>query len=505
MGGKQIRYLGIFLTCCYIALFVQLNRLTVFQAEDLQTKPGNTREAEREFAEPRGTISTADGVLLARSVETNSARLPLRREYPQGDLFGHITGYFSLTLGSSGVEETYDDELRGEDLGLSLQTLNDFFVDEDRIGNLTLTLRADVQQIAREALGDQEGSVVALDPRNGEILALWSFPSYDPNTLADLDIQAATLAATAYDQDPEKPRLARTYQERFAPGSTFKVVTASAGIEQGAVTPDEPDYPPSSGYTAPGNSSPIGNFGGDTCGGTLFEILAASCNTAFAEMGVEQSTPEGMVETAHNYGFDQDVPIDLPDPIQSLYPDDDTDRGLTALRAIGQENVAATPLQMALVAAAVANGGEVPRPHVLKEIRDGDGEVVKSFDDETWSRATSAGTAGLMREAMIGVVRDGTAERLDDDPGLEGLEVGGKTGTAQLGTDPPRSHAWIIGFAGPPDGEAEVAVAVLVQGTEGSSDEQTGGRVAAPIASQVMAAALRDPQPAQQDSDEAGG
>ena len=502
--GKQIRYLGIFLTLCYVALFVQLNRLTVFQAEDLQTKPGNNRAVEREFAEPRGTISSADGVLLAQSVDSND-RFELQRTYPTGDLFGHVTGYFSLTLGSAGVEKTYDDELRGEDLGLSLQTLNDFFVDEDRIGNLTLTLRADVQQIARDALGDQEGSVVALDPENGEILALWSFPSYDPNALAGHDTQAATLAATALDQDPEKPRLARTYQERFAPGSTFKVVTASAGIESGKVTPDSPDYPQSNGYEAPGNAAPIRNFDGETCGGTLFTILAQSCNSAFAQMGVEDATPEGMVETAHGYGFDQDVPIDLPGAIQSIYPDDDTDKGLTALRSIGQENVAATPLQMALVAAAVANGGKVPQPHVLKEIRDGDGEVVKSYDTKTWSEATSAGTAGLLREAMIGVVQDGTAEHLDDDPGLDGMVVGGKTGTAQLGTDPPRSHAWIIGFAGPPDGPPEVVVAVIVQGTPGSDDEQTGGRVAAPIASQVMAAALREPQPAQQESDEAGG
>jgi len=189
--------------------------------------------------------------------------------------------------------------------------------------------------------------------------------------------------------------------------------------------------------------------------------------------------------------------------VESIYPDGDTDKGLTALRAIGQEDVAATPLQMALVASAVANGGEIMRPHVLKEIRDGDGEVVKSYDQRGWTDAISPGTANLLREAMIGVVQDGTAERLDD--ALPGFEVGGKTGTAQLGTDPPRSHAWIIGFAGPPDGDPEVVVAVIVQGTEGSDDEATGGRVAAPIASQVMAAALAEPQSAEQDSNEAGG
>jgi peptidoglycan glycosyltransferase len=502
--GKQIRYLGVFLTLCYVALFVQLNRLTVFDAEDLQNKPGNNRAAERDFARPRGTISTADGVLLAQSVDSND-RFELQRTYPNetAELFAHVTGFFSLTLGKSGVERTYDDELQGRDLGISLQTLNDFFVDKDRIGNLTLTLRADVQQAARDALGEQEGSVVVLDPRNGEILALWSYPSYDPNLLALHDSAAATLNATALDEDPEKPRLARTYQDRFAPGSTFKIVTASAGIENGEVTPEEPDYEQSQGYQAPGNATPIGNFDGETCGGTLFTILEVSCNSAFAQMGVEQATPEGMIETAHNYGFDQDVPIDLPGAIQSVYPDQDTDKGFTALRAIGQESVAATPLQMAMVAAAVAHGGTIMQPHVLKEIRDGDSEVVKSYDRKEWTQATSAGTAGLLREGMIKVVQNGTAHRLADE--LPDFEVGGKTGTAQLGTDPPRSHAWIIGFAGPPGEEAEVAVAVLVQGTEGSNDEQTGGQVAAPIASHVMAVALTDPQSAEQDSNEAGG
>jgi peptidoglycan glycosyltransferase len=192
--------------------------------------------------------------------------------------------------------------------------------------------------------------------------------------------------------------------------------------------------------------------------------------------------------------------FDLAGGIESVYPDEDTDNGLTALRAIGQENVAATPLQMALVAAGVANGGEIMEPHVLKEIRDGDGEVVKSFDENEWTTPVSASTAGLLREAMLQVVQGGTAERLDDE--LGGFVVGGKTGTAQLGTDPPRSHAWIIGFAGPQGGDAEVAVAVLVEGAEGVSNDQTGGQVAAPIASHVMAVAL---QPAaEQDPREAG-
>jgi peptidoglycan glycosyltransferase len=213
-----------------------------------------------------------------------------------------------------------------------------------------------------------------------------------------------------------------------------------------------------------------------------------SCNTAFAQMGVETG-PEAMIKTAEAYGFNKDVPIDLTNPARSNFPTD-FERNLPALAqsAIGQNEVAATPLQMAMVAAAVANDGEVMAPHVLDEVRDTDGNIVDRYDEDVWTTAMDRGTAALMREAMIGVAERGTATRLQ----VEGFVVGGKTGTAQLGTDPPRSHAWIIGFAGPPGEAPSIAVAVLIEGQEGAS-EQTGGRVAAPIAQAVLQAYLTTP------------
>jgi len=482
---RQIRLLGIGLMVCFLVLFAQLNRLTVFGAERLNDNPVNTREILRDFSQPRGSVTTADGVVIARSVPSGD-RFEFQREFPEGPLFAHISGFFSFTLGSSGVEKVYNDELAGRTLDLSLQDVSDLFVDKDRIGDLTLSVRADLQRIATDQLGQREGSVVAVDPRSGEILALVSFPSYDPNPLADHDTQAATDVQALLDADPNKPRLARSYQDRFFPGSTFKVVTATAGLASGGVTPDQPVYPSSNAYTAPGTSRPLRNFGGGTCGGTLFEILRVSCNTAFAQMGVDTG-PEAMVATAAAFGFNREVPIDLTGPVRSNFPTD-FERNLPALAqsAIGQNDVAATPLQMAMVAGAVANDGRVMVPHVLKDVRDGDGNIVDTYEPEVWTAAMDSATATLMREAMRGVVESGTATGL----AVPGFEIGGKTGTAQLGTDPPRSHAWIIGFGGPPGEPATIAVAVIVEGQPGAS-EQTGGRVSAPIAQAVMAAHLQ--------------
>ena len=485
---RQIRLLGLGLMVCFLILFVQLNRLTIFEAQRLNDNPVNTRAILRDFSQPRGTVTTADGVVIARSVPSKD-RFQFQREFPEADLFAHVSGFFSFTLGSSGVEKTYNDELAGRTVDLSFQDLSDLFVDKDRVGNLTLTLRADLQRIARDQLGEREGSVVALDPRTGEILALVSYPSYDPNSLADHDTAAAARVQTLLDASPEKPRLARSYQDRYFPGSTFKVVTATAGLDSGKVTVDEPRYPATDGYLAPGTTRPLRNFGGASCGGALFEILRISCNTAFAQMGVENG-PDTMLGTAQAFGFNQDVPIDLTAPARSNFPTDFT-QNLPALAqsGIGQNDVAATPLQMAMVAGAVANDdGNVMVPHVLRDVRDIDGNIVDTYDPDVWTNAMGAGTAQIMRQAMIGVVESGTATRL----AVPGFVVGGKTGTAQLGTDPARSHAWIIGWGARPNEEASIAVAVIVEGQPGAS-EQTGGRVAAPIAQAIIATYLAGP------------
>ncbi|HYZ99875.1 MAG TPA: penicillin-binding protein 2 [Acidimicrobiales bacterium] len=498
--SKQIRNLGVFLAVCYVALFLQVNRLTIFEADELKARPENTREIERDFASPRGSVITADGVEIARSVPSDD-QYRFQREYPTGALFAHVTGHYAFELGASGLERTYNDELAG-DFDFELEDLSDLFVDRERVGNLTLSMRHDVQQAAADQLDGREGSVVAVDPRNGEILALYSNPSYDPNVLADHNFNRAEEASELFSLDPEKPLLGRSYQENFFPGSTFKAVTATGGIERGGVTPDEPVYPERDAYQpVSANGEPVGqpisNFEGSTCGGTLILVLQVSCNSAFAEMGAEDVGADDMIEAAEAFGFNHDVPIDLPDPARSVFPTEVEGTPLVqnpavvAQLAIGQNEVGATPLQMALVAAAVANGGEIMTPHVVREVRDDQGEVVDTAPtDEVWARAMDGDTADLLHEAMLAVVDGGTASRLDDQ--LDGFVVGGKTGTAELGTPEPRSHAWIIGFAGPEGEPPSVAVAVIVEGQPGVS-EQTGGTVAAPIASAVMQRALERP------------
>lgn len=499
--NRQIRRLGIGLLACYLALFVQLNVVQVLRAGDYNGDPSNVRAVLRDFTQPRGTIQTADGAVLARSVPSGD-RFELQREYPEGDLFGHVTGFFSLQYGATGVERTYNDELAGRTAEQQLRSLTDLFVDREHTGDLTLTLRRDVQEVARQALGEQQGAVVAIDPRTGELLALWSYPSFDPNLVATHDGAAATEARDLLLLAPGNPLRAASYQDRYFPGSTFKVVTASAGVDSGRVSADQPDYPVATGYTPPQTTRELRNFGGSSCGGTLFEILRVSCNTAFAEMGAETLGPEIMVDTAEAFGFNDAPPIDLPAAAESVFPTDfEQDLPALAQSSIGQNDVQATPLQMALVAAAVANDGVIMTPHVLREVRDEDGDVIDTYDPEPWRTAMSPATAAVVRDAMVVVATDGTATSAQ----VPGFEVGAKTGTAQLGTTPPSSHAWMIAFGGSPGQPPSVAVAVLVEAQPGIS-EVTGGRVAGPIVQQVMATVLAvQAQEAAEDAEQGEG
>lgn len=507
--NTRIRWLSVFILILYTALFVKLNQVQLFGAERLRENPLNTRPLVRDFGQDRGVIQTSDGVVVAASIEIEGSQFDRRRIYPEGELYAQTTGYFSFNFGAAGVEDVYNEELSGQTLEQQFGSLGDLFSDQRNVGNVTLTLRDDLQRVARDGLNGQKGSVVALDPRTGAILAAYSFPSYDPNPLSDVDSTAANAAFEALVDDSANPLLERWYRELFAPGSTFKVVTASAGLESGAVDPIAPVYPSVSSYTPPLTNRPLQNFAGRACGGALFEILSRSCNTSFAEMAAEDIGVEPMVERSEAFGFNSRPPIDLPNGAISAFPTDfgaelstvdefynrPPEPGVEpvfvventpalAQVAIGQNDVKSTPLQMALVAAAIANDGRVMAPHVMAEIRDTDGEVVESSDPSLWRQAVLPNVAATMREAMIGVVEGGTARSLATD----GVTVGGKTGTAQLGlTEEPLSHAWIIAFAGPPGQPAEVAVAVIVEAQPGVGDEQTGGRFAGPIAQAMIA------------------
>ncbi|MDQ1436487.1 MAG: penicillin-binding protein [Acidimicrobiaceae bacterium] len=476
---RQIRRLGVVLLLLFSMLFARLNYLQVVKANELSNKPGNTRKATKDFSGDRGVIQTADGVVLAQSVPSADA-FKLQRQYPERDLFGHLTGYFSFTYGAEGLEKTYNDDLAGHTD--RLRNVRDLLSDRTRTGNLTITATKKLQQVARDALGNRKGAVVAINPADGAVLAMWSFPSFDPNPLAAHDQRAVQASWDTLTKDPNRPLLPRAYRERYAPGSTFKVVTSAAVLERQPDLAAKP-YPVLRELDLPQTTRNLKNFGGESCGGPLPQLLKVSCNTGFGQIGLDLG-PQKLTDQAHAFGFDDRPPLDLPAVAKSVFGEQDFAHNQPALAqsAIGQQDVAASPLQMALVAAGVANAGTVMKPHLLAEVRDSEGAVVRSANPEPWQRAMSPQNAAALRDMMIGVVNGGTATRV----AIPGVQVAAKTGTAQTVGD--NSHAWMIAFA--PAEAPRIAVAVIVESQPGLGDNVTGGRVAAPIARAMIQAAL---------------
>ncbi len=480
--NRQIRGLGLVLTALFVALFVQVNYLQIFKAEDLNEHPANTRTIVRDFARPRGVIQTSDGVVVAKSVPTGGEFERLR-QYPEGDLFSHITGFFSFTYGADGVERSYNGELVGRDQQMRIQKLSDLLVEKERTGDVTLTISNHLQRLAAEQLGARKGAVVAVEPATGAILAMVDYPRYDPNRLSGHTLSGVKAAWDQLNADPDKPLLPRAYRERYFPGSAFKVVTAAAALASGEATTSRPVYPSLSALPLPASPQPLHNFGGATCGGALPQILRVSCNTAFAQLGLDMGA-ETLSSGAEAFGFRHEPPLDLPAPAASEFPPASAfarDRAALAKSAIGQQDVSATPLQMALVAAAIANNGVIMTPHVMHEVRNADGEVVERYEPKEWRQAAPADVAATVKDMMVTVVQSGTGTRAQ----IPGVAVGGKTGTAQTGLD--TTHVWFIGFA--PADAPKVAVAVMLENLP-VGDEATGGANAAPLARVVMEAVL---------------
>lgn len=493
----------------YLVLFAQLNNLQFFRAEGLTTHASNSRPLVADFGAARGEIRAADGTVLARSVDLDDGAFERRREYPTGELFAEVTGFFSFDSGADGLEQTWDEELRGDRNQLE-DGLRELLGGESTTADVNTTLSVEIQTAARDALGDRRGSVVVLDPQSGAILSLWSWPSYDPNPLASTVSSEARAARSTLLADPLNPLLPRTTRELFFPGSTFKVVTATAAIEAGVAELDSPVFAEIDSYTPPLTNNPLSNFGEGLCGGPLRDLIRRSCNAGTAQLAVELLGADALVGTAEDFGFGAVPPIELPRVEASIMPDDfgaslgqtveispdllsqldrlpevplTDDMPSLAQAAVGQFEVKATPLQMALVAAAIANDGEVPNPHVVQTVVDSEGSVVHQADLDPWRRAMSQPTSLEMREAMIGVVESGTAQGLV----LDGLTIGAKTGTAQIGASLEETHAWIIAFAGERVDRPSVAIAVIVEADE-TIGEQTGGRVAGPVALEVLEA-----------------
>ncbi|MGH8896964.1 MAG: peptidoglycan D,D-transpeptidase FtsI family protein [Egibacteraceae bacterium] len=483
--NRQVRRVATAMFVLFGVLFLNLNYLQVLRAEALAHDPRNLRGLLREYAIDRGAILVGSGQQqkeIARSERTQD-RLRYLRTYPEGPLWAHVTGYYSVIFGRAQMEQAFNDALLGQGRGQFIRNLGDLLDGRERPGDtLVTTLRPHVQEAARAALGNRKGAVAALDPTTGEVLALWSFPSYDPNPLSSHDGKQARAAWQPLATSPDKPLLDRATQELYPPGSTFKLVTAAAALERG-ISPDTtfPDPPQAN---LPQTSATIGNFGGGLCNGgspiTLRRALEVSCNTTFAQLGLSLGA-QALIAQAERFGLNRESDFQLPLALSQIPTELDPPQ--TAQSAIGQRDVRVTPLQMGMIAGAIGNKGVLMIPRVVRQIQDFASRPVQSLDAEALGQAMSPQNAAELRDMMVGVVARGTGRAA----AIEGVAVAGKTGTAEGAPGRPPT-VWFVGFA--PADNPQVAVAVVLEDGGGVGDEATGGRLAAPIAKAVMQAAL---------------
>jgi peptidoglycan glycosyltransferase len=493
--NKQIRRLAAGLLVCYLILFVQLNLTQVVQRDTLAANSNNTRDVLRDFDKPRGAIVTADGFPVAMSEPTDPATddpFKYQRVYPTGDLFANVSGYYTYAFGATKLEKKFTDVLTGRTNEQQIRSIADIFSNEDNTGSVQLTMRKDLQEVAKFALGSNEGSVIVMNPKTGAVLSMWSNPSYDPNLVVVHNNKKAEEVITYLNALPGKPTLANAYQERYMPGSTFKVITTGVAFENGIIDFDRV-FENETEYLPPDTTDPVENYQGHLCGGDLREVFRRSCNTPFARIGVELG-PEKMVAGTQAWGIGEPIPFDVPGAVASHFGAvDELQRNIPrlAIRSFGQDDDLMVPLHMAMVASTVANGGVMMKPYVVAATLDHNGKVLDETSPSAWKTPVSPETAAKLNELMVGVVQNGTAKCCLQLEG--GVQAAAKTGTAQLNArgEPQRSHAWIIAFA--PAEDPQYAVAVMLKGTTAEISEGTGGVLAGPIAKQVLDYALAHP------------
>ena len=476
---------------CMLLVFLLLANITYVQAiwaDDLNARSDNRRVLLDEYAKERGPILVGEEP-VALSVETDDEFAYLR-QYPFGPVYAPATGYYSSVFGRSAVERSENGILSGGDDRLFARRLVDLVTNrEQRGGTVKLTLNPAAQQAAYDALGDNKGAVVALDPRTGAILAMVSKPSYDPNPLASHSVAEQQAAWQAIQEDPDKPALNRAIAQTLPPGSVFKIVTAAAALESGRYEPDS-EIPGPAAYDLPQSTVELPNQSGEPCGSgpdeltTLSNALRVSCNTAFAYLGNDLGA-DALREQAERFGYNSEPLADEDlNAATSVFPAE-LDAPQTALAAIGQFDVRATPLQIAMVSAGIANDGALMNPYLIEELRDPDRvKVLERTEPEELSRAVSSETAQELTAMMVEVVEDGTGQSAQ----MDGIQVAGKTGTAQTTPERP-PYAWFTCFA--PADDPQIAVAVVIEeAPDTARDDIAGGRLAAPVAKAVMEAVL---------------
>jgi penicillin-binding protein A len=474
--NRPMRKVAIAALLMFVALLINANVVQVGEATSLRNNPHNVRVLYSEYSRQRGPI-VVDGKAIAQSTPTKDS-LKFLRTYPGGALYAPVTGYYSLTLGATGLELLENPILSGDSDKLFVRRLSDYFTGrEPQGGAVVLTLDAKVQAAAFAALGGRRGAVVALDPHTGAILALVTSPSYDPTPLTSHQPGSIETAYERLLRDPNSPLLDRAIRQTYPPGSTFKVITTAAALSSGRYTPSS-NLPAPNRLSLPQTTHQLQNFQGETCPGggniSLADALRVSCNTAFGGLGLSLGA-QRLAQQAAAFGFGR--PLDIPmSVVESQFPTN-IPAPEVAFSAIGQYSDEVTPLQMAMVAAGIANGGVVMRPYLVAQERSPDSSILSQAKPQVFSRAVSPQVAAELTTMMEAVVQSGTGTAAQ----LPGITVAGKTGTAENVPGHP-THAWFIAFA--PAQNPRIALAVVVE------NGGIGGVAAAPVAARVIRAAL---------------
>ncbi len=480
---KELRRLSVVMLFMFIALFASTSVIQVVQADALSQNGNNRRTQLDSYEIQRGSI-IVDGVAIASSTPSDD-RYQYQRAYADAPMWAPVTGYFNAALDSrTGIEKAMNADLSGTGSSAFLSEIDRILSGQPQRGySVELSLDAAAQKAAYDALGGLKGAVVAIEPKTGRILALVSTPGFDTNLLATHDADAANATYDQLVDDPTKPLSNRAIAgDLNPPGSTFKLVVAAAAFESGEYSPDSVLPNPVS-YTLPGSSSRVSNAWGGTCGPgetvSIAEAIRLSCNIPMAELAVELGD-DAVREMAEKFGYNRSFEIPLASTASS-YPRA-LDDAQTALSGFGQGQVTATPLQIAMISAGIANQGVVMNPRMVDQVIGNDLSVVRSYEDSEFGRALEADVADEVTDAMVASVSDGAAQGAR----IDGIDVAGKTGTAENGNKP--HTLWFTGFA--PADDPAVAVAVVVEDGGGQGQSGSGDTIAAPIAKKVIEAVL---------------
>lgn len=486
--NKPLRRIAIFAGVLIFALLARANWLQFVQADELQSDDNNRRGLIARYSQPRGDIFAADGTPLTGSTKTEASDFAYKRTYKNGEMWAPVTGFSAQIYGETLIEGVYDEFLTGTDDRLFFdRTIGMLTGEQPGGGNVTTTLMPSAQKAAFDGLQGKEGAAVAIDPQTGEILALANTPSYDPSKIAGMSEEdQQTWTSLQKENNTSQPMLNRALRQTYPPGSTFKLVTAAAALESGRYTLDGKTDSPSP-YNAPISGNELPNWSETIpCKNASIRVaLQYSCNNVFAKISEELGNEE-MKEAAEKFGFNEQqfVPVRA---VASGFPQAEPD--LNAYAGIGQGSVTSTPLQMAMVTAAIANDGALMQPYMVDKLRSPDLDIIEETKPEELSEPMSGATAQKLQEGMETVVSEGTGESAQ----IPGYTVGGKTGTAQRGVgNSEKPYAWFVSYAKDQNGESPVAVAVVIESSDTVRDEIGGSKLAAPVAKAVMEAVLEE-------------